>query len=340
MDIRQVLKLLTEKTGVSGDETAAASAAAELLRQYTDDVGTDALGNVIGLIKAEDAKETIMLDAHIDRVGLIVTYIDEDGFLKVGPLGSPDMRVMPAQSVTVHGREDIKGVISTLPPHVSKDKDKVADVTELSVDIGYNKERARELVAPGDSITINSCFRELAGTRISSPALDDRSGVCAVLAALDMMKGRELKYNVAVCFAVREETGCLGAKTAAFRIKPDRALAVDVSFGNTPDGKDYDTAKLGSGVMIGISPSLDRRMSLELCDTAKRCGIPFTREVMPGSTGTDADNISVSGGGVRCCTLSFPIRYMHTPNEVLDIEDIRSAARLICEYVCGGDSND
>ncbi len=338
MDIGQVLKLLTEKAGVSGDETAAAGAAKELLRQYTDDVRTDALGNVIGYIKTEGAGETIMLDAHIDRVGLIVTYIDEDGFLKVGSLGSPDMRVMPAQSVTVHGREDIKGVISTLPPHVSKDKDKVADVTELSVDIGYSKEQAQELVAPGDSITINSCFRELADTRISSPALDDRSGVCAVLAALDMIKERGgLKYNIAVCFAVREEIGCLGAKTAAFEIKPDKALAVDVSFGNTPDGKDYDTAKLGSGVMIGFSPSLDRRMSLELCDTAKRCGIPFTREVMPGSTGTDADNISVSGGGVRCCTLSFPIRYMHTPSEVLDIEDIRSAARLICEYVCGGE---
>ncbi len=336
MDIKSVLKLLTEKTGVSGDETDAAAAAEELLRQYTDDVRTDALGNVIGLIKAEGAEETIMLDAHIDRVGLIVTYIDEDGFLKVGGVGAPDMRVSPAQSVTVHGREDIKGVISTLPPHVSKDKDKVAKVTELSVDIGYNKEQAQKLVAPGDSITINSCFRELADTRISSPALDDRSGVCTVLAALDMIKERELKYNIAVCFAVREEIGCLGAKTAAFQIKPDRALAVDVSFGNTPDGKDYDTAKLGSGVMIGISPSLDRRMSLELCDTAKRCDIPFTREVMPGDTGTDADNISESGGGVRCCTLSFPIRYMHTPNEVLDIKDVEAAARLICEYVCKG----
>lgn len=339
MDIKSALKALTDKAGVSGDEREASEAAAELLREYADNVEIDSFGNVTGIVKADDPDaETLMLDAHIDRIGMIVTYIDDGGFVKMGAVGGLDTRIMLAQSVTVHGKQKVRGVISTLPPHVSKEHSKVAEIGELAVDVGMTKEQAEKCISPGDRITVNSDFRELTGERVSAAAVDNRSGVCAVLAALEMLKDRKLKYNIAVSFSAQEETGERGVKQTAFRIQPDRAIAVDVSFGRTPDSEPQDTAELGSGVMIGFSAALDREMSESLRELAKEKNIPRTIEVMPSSTGTNADSIAVSGRGVRCCTLSFPIRYMHTPIETVDIRDIEATARLIAEYA-GGERN-
>lgn len=339
MDIKSTLKLLTEKAGVSGDEREAAEIAAALLREYAENVEIDPFGNVTGFVKSDNPEaETLLLDAHIDRIGMIVTYIDDKGFVKVGACGGLDMRIMLAQSVTIHGRRDVIGVICTLPPHVSSDHSKVAEIGELAIDIGMTKEQAEQCISLGDMITVNSGFRELSGEAVSAPAIDDRSGVCAILAALDMLRSRRLRCNLAVCFSAQEETGERGAKQAAFRIQPDESIAVDVSFGRTPDSEPQNTAELGSGVMIGFSAALDRGMSERLREIAKRKDIPFSSEVMPSSTGTNADSIAVSGRGVKCCTLSIPIRYMHTPIETLDLRDIVSTARLICEYA-GGEDN-
>ena len=340
MDIRSTLKTLTEKIGVSGDEFAASNAAAKLLKQYADEVEVDAFGNVTGIVSSSKAgTKTLMLDAHIDQVGYIVTYIDDKGFLSVGTCGSPDVKMLLAQSVTVHGKEDVRGVVSTLPPHVNK-KNGAPEIGDITIDVGMNGEQARSVISLGDRITVDSAFRELCGDIVSAPAIDDRSGVCAILAALDMLKGKELAYDLAVCFSAQEETGERGAKQTSFRTQPDECIAVDVSFGRTPDSDPKDTAELGSGVMIGFSAALDKGMSNALRSLAQKKDIPFTEEIMPGSTGTNADAIGAAGKGVKCCTLSFPIRYMHTPIECVDLNDIVSTARLICEYALGGAEND
>ena len=340
MDIKSALKELTARVGVSGDEFPVSNAAAKLLEKYAEDVSVDAFGNVTGVIRSRrSGAKTLMLDAHIDQVGYIVTYINEQGFLSVGACGSPDVKMLLAQSLTIHGKKDIRGVVSTLPPHVQKDN-KAPEIGDISIDIGMDKRHAEELVSLGDRITVNSAFRELCGDVVSAPAIDDRSGVCAILAALDMLNGREAACNLAICFSAQEETGERGAKQAAFRIRPDECIVVDVSFGRTPDSDPKDTAMLGSGVMIGFSAALDKEMSNSLRGLAERKGIPFTIEVMPDSTGTNADAIAVAGNGVKCCTLSFPIRYMHTPVECVNLNDIESTARLICEYALGGAGND
>lgn len=338
MDIKQILRRLTEATGVSGDETEACAVAAELLKEFTTDVETDPFGNVTALIKCgrSDAK-TLMLDAHIDQIGMIVTYIDSNGFVKVGACGGLDMRTMLAQSVTVHGREKAKGVVCTLPPHVSKDHSKVPEIGEIAIDIGMTKEQAERVVSLGDRVTVNSRFRELSGL-VSAPSVDDRAGVCVILRALELLGSRELNYDLAVCFSAQEETGERGVKQAAFRLAPDEAIAVDVSFGRTPDSAAHETAEIGSGAMIGASAVLDRGMTERLKAIAQSKEIPCTVEVMPSSTGTNADAISVSGRGVKCCTVSIPIRYMHTAVEAVGISDIEAAARLICEYA-GGELN-
>ena len=202
MDILDTLKQLTSVTGVSGAECGAAESALGLLKKYAPDASIDASGNVTGLIRSGvPGAKTLMLDAHIDQIGLIVTYIDKNGFLKVGSCGCPDLKIMLAQSVTVHGSQELRGVISTLPPHVSPDHSKVPEAAELSVDIGMTKEQAEKYVAPGDRITVDSAFRTLSGDAVSAPSVDDRSGVCAILAALDMMDFSKLKYDLAVCFS-------------------------------------------------------------------------------------------------------------------------------------------
>ncbi|MGN1339590.1 MAG: M42 family metallopeptidase [Oscillospiraceae bacterium] len=341
MNIRSTLRDLTGETGVSGCENGAAQLALALLREYAPDAEIDRCGNVIGYITSgRTGAKTLMLDAHIDQIGMIVTDIDSDGFIKVGFCGGADMRVLLAQSVIIHGEKAVMGVVSTMPPHVSSDHSKVPEVGDISIDVGMPQEQAKKLIRLGDRVTISSDFRELCGDVISAPSVDDRSGVCAILAALDMLKGRALKYDLAVCFSAQEETGERGVKGAAFRLEPDEAVAVDVSFGRTPDSVPHETAELGSGVMIGVSAVLDRGMTERLHETAKRCGIPHTTEVMPSSTGTNADSVAVSRGGVKCCTLSIPIRYMHTPIETVSISDIESTARLICEYAVGGDENE
>ncbi|MDE7229828.1 MAG: M20/M25/M40 family metallo-hydrolase [Oscillospiraceae bacterium] len=336
LEIKAALKELCCEAGVSGDEFSASRKAAELLRNYCDSVEVDTFGNVLGYIKSDDpSAKTLMLDAHIDRVGLIVTYIDEKGFLGVGACGSPDVRTLLAQSVTVHGKEKIRGVVSTLPPHVKKGGG-VPDISDISIDIGMTKEQAERVISLGDRITVDSCFCEMNDNVVSAAAIDDRSGVCAILAALDMLGKRKPAYNIAVCFSAQEETGERGAKQAAFGIMPDEALIVDVSFGRTPDGDPAKTAEVGSGVMIGFSACLDKEMSNSLKALAEKQNIQYTCEIMPSSTGTNADAIGITGKGVKCCTLSFPIRYMHTSVETVKIKDIESTARLIFEYVSGG----
>ena len=335
MNIKQTLRTLTEQTGVSGYELNASRAALELLKKYAPDADIDPFGNVTGTISCGiDGAKTLMLDAHIDQIGMIVTYIDNGGFLKVGACGGLDMRTMLAQSVTVHGREPLQGVVCTLPPHVSKDHSKVPEIGEIAIDIGMSKEQAERVISLGDRVTVNSRFRELSGL-VSAPSVDDRAGVCVILRALELLRSRKLNYDIAVCFSAQEETGERGVKQAAFRLAPDEAIIVDVSFGRTPDSASHETAEMGSGAMIGVSAVLDRGMTERLKSLAQQHDIPYTIEVMPSSTGTNADAVSVSRSGVKCCTVSIPIRYMHTSVEAVSIPDIEAAARLICEYAGG-----
>ncbi len=333
MDIKETLRKLTSLEGVSGDELRVSRELCSILYELDLEPSVDPFGNVTVFIESDWANApTVMLDAHLDRIGMVVTNIDEQGFLGVGAVGGLDMRTMPAQSVTVWGSEPLHGVISALPPHVTSDRTKVPAIDEIAVDVGLSAEQARAAVSLGDRVTVDGEFREMCGL-ISAPCLDNRSGVCVVLRALELLGDSAPSKNVAVCFSSQEETGERGAKQAAFRIAPDEAICVDVSFGRTPDSVPHETAALGSGVMIGFSAALDRWMSNSLCALAEDSGIPYTREVMPSATGTNADSIGISGKGVRCGTLSVPIRYMHTAVETVDPADIEAAARLIWEYI-------
>lgn len=328
MDLKQLCFSLAERCGTSGDEDKASSYAAELLRKYMS-VSVDRLGNVIGRIKG--GKINVLLDAHIDQIGLVVRGIDDKGFLLIDKVGGVDLRVLTGAEVTVHAKQELFGVICSVPPHLQSagDKDDLIDLKNIAVDIGFSKEEAESMVEIGDRITLRTPQNELLGGNIVSSGFDDRAGVAAILRALDMVKDKLCNVGLTVVFSTQEETGGSGAKTSSFSANADYAIAVDVGFGDDPYTDKTQTVTIGKGASIGISPVLDKEFTACLVDVCKNNGIPYQHDVMGGRTGTNADSISISGRGVKSALLSIPLRYMHTGCEIINVNDIENTAKII-----------
>lgn len=332
MDLEKTIMSLADADGVSGDETEAAQLALSMLKEYTDDCYIKN-GNVIGHFGSKGAKPHILLDAHIDRIGFAVTYITEDGFLKVSNCGGIDRRLLLAQPVTVLGREKVSGVICAIPPHLEKDESKVPEMEDICIDIGMTKAQAEKVISLGDKVTFAARCEKLLGDRLTGAALDDRCGVAAILRAVELVKGKTLHSGVTVMFSTQEEVGERGAKIGAFDIDPDVAIAVDVSFALTSDDSEVKCGKMGGGCMIGFSPVLDRELSDRMKAIAAEKNMPYQIEVMSGTTGTNADRFSVNKSGARAVTLSIPLKYMHTPVEVISLSDVENTAQLIAAYL-------
>lgn len=334
MELKTVLRDLCLSYGVNGCGQTG-KMVRQLLSVYTDDIHSDALGNVWGILPSADKQaSTVLLEAHMDEIGFVVTDVTDGGFLRVAACGGVDNRTLSAARVTVFTDPPCNGVFCSVPPHLSKDGDKLPDLSDRAVDVGAaNAGR----VSVGTRVAFAPHFEEMLNGRVSAKALDNRAGVAAVLLALDMLKGKALPVNVVVAFCTQEELGLRGSKTASFSIQPDAALVVDVSFGHTPDAKKSECGELGKGVMLGMSPILDAGMTDSLRRLATDRAISYQYEVVGGATGTDADAMTVTANGVPSALLSIPLRYMHTPNEVVSLSDIEETARLIAAFVSDGE---
>ncbi|MBR3759727.1 MAG: M28 family peptidase [Ruminococcus sp.] len=336
MDLKKTIAELTEVSGASGNEARAAELAMNMLKKYCPDAAI-INGNVVGRFgDFRSGLPSLVLDAHIDQIGMIVTNITSEGFIKVGNLGGIDRRLLPAQPVIIHGKKEISGVICSVPPHLSSGDSKVISFDEAAIDTGMTKADLESIVSLGDTITFDVKCRSLIGSRITSGALDDRCGAASILYTLELLQGHPTAYNVTVIFSAQEELGERGAKIGAYELDPDIAIAVDVSFAYAQSEDENKCGYLGKGPMIGISPSLNRELSNELINTAKKSDIPYQTEVMSGLTSTNADQYSVSRCGARTCTVSIPLRNMHTPAEVIDIRDVELTARLLAEFIKEG----
>ena len=338
LDTYDLIAALTALHGVSGREQAAGEAAAGLLRKYVPDAEYRD-GTVLVHLGSDPQKPSLMLCAHLDQVGFLVTDITPEGFLRIGAVGGIDRRLLLGQPVTVEGKKPLFGVISILPPHLLKGEQAVPEDAQLCVDLGVSSAEALEgLVSRGDAVYYGTACKKLLGRHITAPALDDRCGVAALILTAERLAGKTLPCNVIFAFSGQEErSGHRGAKTAAFRENPDYAIAVDVTFGTAHGEDPQETFPLGKGPAIGISAALDQALSQALTDTAEAENIPYQLEIMPESTGTDADALAVAGAGCRAGTVSIPLRYMHTPVEVIDLEDVEQTAALLAAYAgrCG-----
>ncbi len=340
------LKRLLDSPGPSGYETAAARAWRAEAQTFADIVRSDVAGNSIAEVNP-DGSPTIMLDGHIDEIGLIVQYIDDDGYLYISPIGGWDPEVLAGQRIrflTTGG--DVIGVIGKKPIHLMKpaDRDKASKLTDFWVDIGArNRAEAEARIAVGDAGVIDSHTLDFPNDRVVSRSIDDRIGAFTVLEALRRYKERPGKARVVACATTQEEIAWHGggALVCANTVKPQMAIAVDVTFATDHPGlekKEIGDHKLGSGPVL-VRGSLISPVVFELLrDAARSAGIPYTVHAEGRTTSTNADAIHLARDGVATALVSIPNRYMHSPNEMVSLVDVDHTAALIAEACRGVDA--
>lgn len=331
--MENILTKLCACTTVSGNELENFQLIKKLLPENTL-LESDNNGNIVATLGNSNSDNIILLDAHNDQIGFIVTYIDEKGFIKVSNCGGIDRRVLLGSVVTVKGKYDIKGIICCLPPHLSDGgEDKAPSADSVYIDTGLSKEDVTALVSLGDRVVINATPKKLLGTRFTGVGLDNKAGVATIIKVAHLLSNEELNCCVKLLFSCQEETGFLGSKTASFSISPKCAIVVDVSFATQPSVPSEKCGVMSKGPMIGIAPILNKDIFAYLKNIAENNNIPYQIEVMNSTTGTNADAITISKGGVPTGLVSIPLRNMHTQAEVVDMQDIDNSAQLIATFI-------
>lgn len=342
MDTQKLLFELCGLNAPSGFEDAAVEYCAGLLKKYTSDVRTDRLGNVLAVIPCgkPNAKK-LMLDAHIDEIGFIVSAVDK-GFLRFDTLGGIDARMLPGREVIVMADEPVFGVIACLPPHLlsSEQMDKSMPVKDMYIDIGLSEEEAKKRVPIGTPAVFRDTARQLHGDLVCGKAMDDRSCFAAIVMALDMLGGKELNVDLIVLASVQEEVGMRGASIAAFAAEPDYSLIVDVEHADTPDSKSQTNCKAGNGPVISVGPNADRKLTKKIQEIAKQQEIPFQLGIHTRSSGTNAVPIQTSRAGVITAIIGLPLKYMHSPVESLRLADVEHTSKLLAAVVEGFDGEE
>ena len=335
MNYEQTLSRLCAVSAPSGFEGPAAELAAGLLRPLVDEVYATWLGSVVGVRRcgAENAPR-LLLDAHLDEIGFIVTG-HEEGFLRFAPLGGVDPRMLPDREVVILANPPIHGVVACLPPHVqtAEDMDKSLPIKDLYIDVGLSREEAEKRIPIGTPAACRGGCTPLGEDLLCGKALDDRAGFAVLLDVLERLRGKELGVDLYVLGSTQEETHSSGAVTAAYEIAPQLCVAVDVTHGDSPDASKNGTFKLGGGPVIGVGPNCAPTLSKRLKELAEKMDMPVQIEVMSGSSGTNAWPIQISREGVATAVLSIPERYMHTPLEVVSKKDLEDTAKLLAAYV-------
>lgn len=344
MESLELLRELSDAFGVAGFEDEVRDLIKGLIEPYVDELYVDTLGNLIASRRGREGPK-LMLDAHMDEVGLMVSYIEEDGYLRFATIGGWDERILPAQAVTIltRRRERVHGVIGTAPPHILKkeERERPIRVEEMFIDIGAGSRREVEErgVRIGDPAVIHYPFVRLNENFVRGKALDDRAGCAVLIRVLEELQDEELGLTLALNFAVGEEIGLRGARTAAYQIEPDLAIAVEGTIGADMPG----VAKHRQPVVLGRGPALtvadrsiivDHGLLLALERAAEENGISYQYK-LPTYGSTDAGAIHLTRGGVRAAVVSVPCRYIHSPLSLLRLDDLEATVQLLVEFIRG-----
>jgi endoglucanase len=332
------LKSLLETPSPSGYERPIQDLVRGWAKPLAHEVRTDRHGNVLSILNPE-GRPRIMLAGHCDQIALMVQHVDDNGFLYVQPIGGWDMQILLGQGLVVWTREGpVPGVVSRKAPHLlsGDERNKTPQFTDIWVDIGArDKKDAESLVTAGDAVTFELTWRELRNGLITSPGLDDKVGVWTVMETLRLLHGKPLQAAVYCVSTVQEEIGLRGATTSAYGINPTVGIAVDVTHAtDTPgnDKKQLGDTKLGNGPVVFRGPNINPHVYERLHQTAKNHEIDVQVRGVPKATGTDANAIQLTRDGVATGLVGIPNRYMHSPVEVVSLEDLDRAARLLAEF--------
>ena len=335
-DMDEFLLELLRSRSPTGVEREAADIVEKYVSPYVDSVKRDVLGNRIATLGA--GAKTLMLAGHMDEIGFIVSYIDENGFVFFETLGGHDNVMLPGRRVTIMTRNGyVYGVTGKRAVHLmdAKERKEVPEIYGVWIDIGAkSKEEAQSLVEIGDSVVYDTIVHKLSRTRCAARAFDDRAGCYCAFEALRRLSRLEKKpeFKVVSVATTQEEIGTRGALTSAYAVNPDVAIAIDVDHATdfpSCDKRRFGYIELGAGPVISRGPNINPKVFERLVDCAKLAGIPYQVSAESRPTGTDARVIQMTRGGVATGLVGIPLRYMHTPAEVADLDDISNCVKLL-----------
>jgi endoglucanase len=332
------LKELVNAPSPSGFEQPAQRVVREYLTPYADEIRIDVMGNLLATLNP-GGRPRLMLAGHCDEIGLMVRYITDEGFVHFSPIGGVDPQLVTGQKVHIHGRNGVAlGVVGKKAIHLMEadERKKVLEFHQQWIDIGAkNREEAESRVAIGDPITFAMTYEQLSGDIAVARGFDDKMGSFVCAEALRLAKEKGVTACVVVASTVQEEVGLRGAHTSAYSVEPDVAIAVDV--GHSTDYPDSDKKRVGD-VKLGKGPVLHRGANINpvvearLDAAAKQAGISYQMTALPGGSGTDAWAMQIARGGVATGVVSVPLRYMHTPIEVIHLGDIEASVALLAQF--------
>lgn len=336
--LRELIISLCSLPSVSGFEKRVAEEVKALCSDGFDEFRTDAVGNCM-LIKrcGRENAPRVLVDAHLDEVGLIVTDICEGGFLRLANMGGLDVSILQAADVLVYGKETLRGVICSTPPHL-KSTDELPKVSELLADMGMPKEELETLVEIGTPVGFPPVYTELLGNKLCGKAFDDKAcGACAVYAVANTPR-EKLAADAFVLLSSMEETSRLGGASAgAFSSDADYAMTIDVNFARVPDTKDLETIEMGKGVSLAASACTHRVLTELTAALCEKKGIPFSTVAAASHTGTNAMSVNLAGLGIPTVDVGLPLASMHTYTEVISLEDALTLTELVRAFITDAD---
>ena len=334
------LKRLIETPGPSGYERNVAAVWREEAQTFADEVDRDLTGNSFAWLRGDPSAPVVLVEGHIDEIGVQITHIDPEGYIWFDGIGGWDAQVLTGQRIRFEGEHGpVIGVVGRKAAHLleAADKEKAVKLRDLWIDIGArSREDALRRVAIGDAGVIDAGMTEIGDGLIVSRAIDNRSGAFVALETLRLLASRRPTASVVALAATQEETSFGGAFTASFKVDPLVAIAIDVTHATDYPGADKkrnDEVALGSGPVLSRGASVNPVVFERLSAAARSAGIPFTVQGSARDTGTDADAMIKSGRGPATGVVSIPTRYMHSPNETIALKDLEACAALLAEFV-------
>ncbi len=336
MELREWIPALAGLMSITGYETYDSERLGALMSDFDEDI-TDEVGNryLVRRCGRADAPR-ILIDTHMDEIGMYVYEILKDGFLRVASVGGLDLRTLPAAEVKIYGKQVLDGVIASTPPHLQKadEERKLTPMDGLLIDTGYPTEELEQLVRVGTPVGFAPRYTFLANDRLVGKGLDNKAcAACAACALLDI-PAKELAGDVYLLLSVHEETpGTSGVAAGGFFVKPDYAMVIDVNLGRTPDTEKKETVVMGKGPSITRSAIVDRTLTKMTEALATRAGIPWQVSVAATNTGTNTSDLHLVGAGVPVVDVGVPLRAMHTFVEMLDMKDAEQLTALVRAFV-------
>lgn len=338
MELKQLIISLCSLMSISGHESRSLEGVKALVGEYFDEIKTDNVGNILLVRRCgKENASRVLIDTHFDEIGMLVTGIHKGGFLSVTSVGGIDPSILEATDVVIYGRDTIRGIIASTPPHLRKDTDqkKLCEIPKLLIDTGYDEDGIREIAPVGTPVGFVPRYTELMGDNLCGKSFDNKACAAAAIYALSQLDSASLASDVYLLLSCHEETLHIGGVAAgAFSIDPDYAMVLDVNLASVPDTPRHETVDYGKGPSISISAVTDRRLTRMVEQLCRDKGIAFTRVASPASTGTNTPALNLTGRGVPTADIGLPLKSMHTYNETLNLSDVYELAALIREFVC------